>query len=231
MNVLLKQNAAAFDNITYLLENRIEGSTWYREGAQGSCTETPYAGAWAVVDWYVQSWNTTTAGSATTSKKTRMVIDFFPGVDDVIRMDQSDYEAAPARVAAGSFWGMAAAGGVLASGKRAVVSHNGTHFETRAEVVAVQSLNGDSIVVRTNMERPLLVEAESGKVKFEEIGDGDLVQITGLGPADGAALYSSKHPKPSFSINPATGCSSEFNRWGGMPKAPEHTSMVPWPCL
>jgi hypothetical protein len=28
MNVLLGQQAAAFDNITYLLHNRIEGSTW-----------------------------------------------------------------------------------------------------------------------------------------------------------------------------------------------------------
>jgi hypothetical protein len=45
MNVILQQNAAAFDNITYLLHNRIEGSTFYREGSQGSCTETPYAAA------------------------------------------------------------------------------------------------------------------------------------------------------------------------------------------
>ena len=30
MNVLLGQRAAAFDNVTYLLHNRVEGSTWYR---------------------------------------------------------------------------------------------------------------------------------------------------------------------------------------------------------
>ncbi len=29
MNVLLGQRAAAFDNITFVVNNRVEGSTWY----------------------------------------------------------------------------------------------------------------------------------------------------------------------------------------------------------
>ena len=79
MNVLLGQQAAAFDNISVLLNNRIEGSTWYREGAQGSCTETPYAAAWAVVNWLVQSWNTTDAGSVPQQvrRRQRTTRDFF----------------------------------------------------------------------------------------------------------------------------------------------------------
>jgi len=230
MNVLLKQNAAAFDNITYLLDNRIEGSTWYREGSQGSCTETPYAGAWAVVDWYVQSWNTTQYGSKDDGTSTpQTVVDFFPGVDDVIQLDQGAYVAAPARAAAGAFWGMATEGGVLASGKRAVVSHNETHFESRTELVAVESMYGGAVVVRTNMERPLAMEAKAKKVQFKEIGDGGLVQIIGLLPGDGATLYSTKHPTPVFSITPVTGCSSEFNGWGGMPAG--GASAAAWPCL
>jgi alpha-L-fucosidase 2 len=82
MNVLLNNNAAAFDNVTYLLNHRIEGSTWYREGQAGSCTETPYAGAWAMIDWMVQSWNTTMAaagpGNGGREDTKRTVIDFFP---------------------------------------------------------------------------------------------------------------------------------------------------------
>ena len=36
MNVLLRNNAAAFDNVTYLLNRRIDWSTWYREGQEGA---------------------------------------------------------------------------------------------------------------------------------------------------------------------------------------------------
>ena len=92
------------------------------------------------------------------------MVDFYPGVDDVIRLDQGPYQAAPARAAEGSFWGMGTAGGVLASGKRAVVSHNTSHFVTRTDVVAVESLHGGDVVVRTNMERPLALRAQSTKV-------------------------------------------------------------------
>merc|ERR1712153_210985 len=99
---------------------------------------------------------------------------------------------------------MATEGGVLASGKRAVVSHNETHFESRTELVAVESMYGGAVVVRTNMERPLAMEAKAKKVQFKEIGDGGLVQIIGLLPGDGATLYSTKHPTPVFSITPVT---------------------------
>ena len=77
MNVLLRQHAAAFDNITYLLHNRIEGTGWYREGSAGSCTETPYAAAWAVTDWMLQSWNVTNAAG---DLSPAVIIDYFPNI-------------------------------------------------------------------------------------------------------------------------------------------------------
>ena len=125
---------------------------------------------------------------------------------------------------------MATGGGVLASGKRALVSHNATHFETRTELVAVESLHGGTAVVRTRMERPLALKTKAKGVKFQEIGDGHLVRITGLGPGDGAALYSTRHPTPAFSVTPAAGCPAEFNRWGGMPSGGAQRAGA-WPCL
>jgi len=76
MNLLLEEREASYDNITYLLDNRIEGSTFYREGAAGSCTETPYAAVYAMVDWVMQSWNRTSGNE--------QIIDVFKGVDDEI---------------------------------------------------------------------------------------------------------------------------------------------------
>jgi len=74
-----------------------------------------------MIDWMVQSWNTT-------GKEKRTVIDFSPGIDDVIRLDKTDYEAAPARVATAQFYRMGSRGGAIVSGKREIVTHNETHL-------------------------------------------------------------------------------------------------------
>ena len=243
MNVLLGQRAAAFDNITYLVNNRVEGSTWYREGSQGSCTETPYAGAWAMVDWFVQSWNKTM--EATNPSTT--IIHFYPGVDNVINLGASSYEAAPARIATGGFWRMAAEGGILVSAKRALVVHNVSHFVTRAEFVAVEVRHSavipDTIVVRTDMDRPLALGRDSASgpvvgVTMKEIGDGQLVEIFGLKPGDGVALYSLKHPTPSFVFSAKQGCATDFGYWGSRASSrlsssshsPSKEANV-WPCI
>lgn len=213
MNNLLGQRAAAFDNITFLLHTRIEGSTFYREGAQGSCTETPYAAAWAVTDWLVQSWNlTSAAGGPSTPAR---IIDFFPGVDDVIRLDGAAYDAAPAKVATAAFYRLAVEGAVLASAARALVVQNATHFVTRTSFLAVERLASAPasapLVVRTNMARPLA--SSPAGVTLTELGDGGLV-LVGLGAGEGAAIFSAAQPPPSFAIAPAGGCAREFNHWG-----------------
>jgi hypothetical protein len=243
MNVLLGQHAAAFDNITYLLHNRIEGSTWYREGAQGSCTETPYAAAWAVTDWLVQSWNYTLAAKATsdthddgsnserkpaTSEASTMrahVIEFFPAVDDVIRVDGGAYDSAPAKVATAQFYRLSVEGGVLATGARVLVSQNASHYITRTAFVAVErsasAPDTAPVVIRTNMARPLATSPAG--VVITEIGDGNLVQVN-IKKGEGVALFSAANPPAapasfnhspaSFTISSSTGCSREFNHWG-----------------
>lgn len=215
MNVLLKQHAAAFDNVTYLLHHRIEGSGWYREGATGSCTETPYAAAWAVADWLLQSWNTTRAGGGGAPAH---VLDFFPGVQDVVPLAEGPYAAAPAKVATARFFRLGAEGGALGSGARELVSSNATHYVTRTAFVAVEAGAGGSgsIVLRTNMARPLAVSPPG--VPFTELGDGGLVRVD-VGAGGGAALYSAAAPPASFAVGPAGGCAAEFNFWGWPRKA------------
>ena len=234
MNVLLRQNAAAFDNITYLLDHRIEGSTWYREGSQGTCTETPYAGAWAVINWMVQSWNTTTAATVGPFSPA-VVVDFFPGVDDVVQLATA-YEAAPARVATAQFYRMGTRGGYLASGKRALLVHNSTHFVTRTALVAVEApafaASDAVVVVRTSMLRPLAVRGPPG-ARITELGDGGLVEVAGLAPGETAALFSEGDPPSSFAISPVQGCQRERNFWGMMRLADEgaESAAADWPCL
>ena len=210
MNVLLGQKAAAFDNITYLMHNRIEGSTFYREGSQGSCTETPYAAAWAITDWMLQSWNTTTVLGGELP-----VIDFFPAMSDVIFLNGSAYESAPARASTARFWRLAAAGGVLASGSRELVSVNATHYVTRTAFLAVESPANVSparqIIVRTSMSRPLTTSPAG--VSLTELGDGGLV-LVGLQPGQGAAIFSASLPPSSLEITPSIGCPAQYNFWG-----------------
>jgi alpha-L-fucosidase 2 len=221
MNVMLGQRAAAFDNITYLLHTRIEANTFYREGSQGLCMETPYAAAWAVCDWFVQSWN-----ASATAANGAAVLEFFPAVDDVIALDDTSYTAAPAKVAAGSFYRLGTEGGFLVSGSRALVSQNQTHFVTRTDFVAVESTKGGDVIVRTNMQRPLAVSPVG--VTIEELGDGGLVRI-GIAAGQGAALYSTAFPTPTFVVSPSMGCPADYNYWGFPARAQSATPPYPPP--
>ena len=204
MNVLLGRNAAAFDNVTYLLDRRVEGSTWYREGAAGSCTETPYAAAWAVGNWLADARDG--------------VVAVFPGIDDVVRLDAGDYAAAPARAATAQFYRLATRTGAVVSGKRELVSSNATHFVTRTALVAVEAPAWKSsgvFRVRTSLARPLAIR---GAATFEELG-GEIVEIAGLAPSETAALYSARAPPATFAFSPLAGCPAEFNHWGMVPQA------------
>lgn len=204
MNVLMGLNAAAFDNVTYLLDRRVEGSTWYREGAAGSCTETPYAAAWAVGNWFADARDG--------------VVAVFPGIDDVVRLDAGDYAAAPARAATAQFYRLATRTGAVVSGKRELVSSNATHFVTRTALVAVEApawKSSGAFRVRTSLARPLAIR---GAATFEELG-GDVVEIAGLAPSETAALYSARAPPATFAFSPLAGCPAEFNHWGMVPQS------------
>jgi len=205
MNLLLGQRAAAFDNITHLLYSRIEGTTWYREGAAGSCTETPYAAAWALTDWLLQSWNRTREGDA--------IIDFFPGIDDVIALGGDAYTSAPARAASAAFWRLSAEGHVLASAAREEVVRNATHYVTRPKFVAVETDAtwgaSQRLVLRSTLAPPLAVEPPG--TPLQVLGEG-LVALT-LGPSAAAVVYSAALPKPNFTISPSSGCPAEFNHY------------------
>ena len=225
MNVLLSKNAAAFDNVTYLLNHRIEGSGWYREGSQGSCTETPYANAWAVINWMVSSWNTTKTG--------QVIIDFFPGIDDVIHSNLNEYVFAPSRAATAQIYRMGTHGGVLVSGRRKLVTTNTTHFITTTSWIAVEAAaNDQSIIVKTNMKRPLSMKSNAmSKVKFVEIGDGS-VEIIGLNKDETSVLFSTTDVPDDFTISPLNGCKDNYNHWGLLENQKKKLDGdTVWPCL
>lgn len=163
-------------------------------------------------DWLLQSWNTTPLSSPPNLR----VIHFFPGIDAVIPLAGSPYEAAPARAATASFWRLAAAGGVLASGRRALVSRNSSHYVTRAEWVGVEAPpGGGTFVVRTDLARPLASSPPGAS--FTELGSKEgLVQVV-LPPGGSVALFSAAAPPGDFSVAPAAGCPTEFNAWGRSP--------------
>jgi hypothetical protein len=51
MNVLLGRKSAAYTNLTYLLDSYILPNTFYHEGENGECGETPPAASSAIQDW------------------------------------------------------------------------------------------------------------------------------------------------------------------------------------
>jgi hypothetical protein len=206
MNVMLGQNAAAYDNVTFLLGTRIEQNTFYREGGAGSCTETPYAAAWAVTDWLMQSWNGTGLGNDTVS------IDVFPGVDDVVSL-ATPYDAAPAVLANASFFNLRAVGAVMVSAARAVDVVNATHVVSRTAWVSVTPTlpAAPAPIVRTSLQRPLAVSPASASVT--EIGDGRVV-VNGVPTGTTATLWSAAAPPAGFIVAPAAACEADFNHWG-----------------
>jgi hypothetical protein len=236
MSVRLGDVEAAFDNVTTLLDARIEGATFYREGEFGSCTETPYAGAWAVADWMVQSWNVTrdAVGPGALNAfpgprpEGRTILDVFPGARDVVRLLSTAYEAAPSRVSAAQFWRMGSRGGALVSGKRELVSVNATHVVSRTALVAVEAPRAArgpfSFVARPRMERPLALRRGAGSgAALTEIGDGGLVEVSGMAPGETVAIFSERRPPASWTFSPRRGCPADFHRWG-FPSGPSSRS-------
>ena len=228
MNTLLGRPAAALDNLTFMLHTRIEGSGWYREppgfGGQTVCNEAPFMAAFALVDAVIQSHNTTTlAGQGGAPVH---VIEFFPFAQPSIRLDGSAYDAAPAKLAAASFFRLPAEGGYLASGQRREFTDGrcpASLFCTYTSFVAVEAPaagagggGGGPLVIRlADMPRPLAAYPP-GAATLTELGDGGLVQVVGLAPGAGVVVYSgSMDPPESFEISPSVGCPPQYNFFGG----------------
>lgn len=57
MNVLFGRRQAALTNLTYLLDSYILPNTFYHEGENGECGETPPAATSAIQDWMLLQWS------------------------------------------------------------------------------------------------------------------------------------------------------------------------------
>lgn len=129
---------------------------------------------------------------------------------------------------------MGTRGGYSVSARRELVSLNTTHIESRTAFVAIEAPSSGAaaatVVVRTNMVRPLQSSAASetgGSVSIREIGDGNLVEISGLAPGATVILFSATHPVKDFSISPVAGCPADFNHWGSPQAAAPSPAPVP----
>ena len=223
MNTLLGRPAAALDNLTFMLHTRIEGSGWYQEGGQTVCNEAPFMAAFAIVDALLQSWNTTALvpGAAPAPH----VLEFFPFVSPLTRLDGSAYEAAPAKLATAAFFRLPAEGGFLASAQRREYTDGRCGANvlcTFTAWVAVELGAGVAagasppLVIRVaDMPRPLAVYPE-GAAALTELGDGGLVLVALAPSTTGVVVYSgSVDPPEFFAVEPRVGCPAQYNFFGG----------------
>ena len=165
MNADLGRYAAALDNMSYFVRTRVEGSGWYWEGAATVCNEAPYMAAYTLADWLLQSWNETFVDGANVK-----IIQPFRGIPDSVRLDGSAYDAAPAGIASGSFYRLAAEGGFLVSAVRDRVNpDNISVYEAKTRFVAIESTIGGRCVLRTDMDRPLMSYPPG--VTLKELGE------------------------------------------------------------
>jgi alpha-L-fucosidase 2 len=175
MNADLGRYAAALDNISYFVRTRVEGSGWYWEGAATACNEAPYMAAYTLADWLLQSWNETLLAGPGLHGARVKVIEPFRGIPDVVRLDGSAYDAAPAAVATGSFYKLAAEGGFLVSAVRDRVNPNDTSvYEAKTRFIAVESTRGGPCVLRTSMQRPL--RSHPASVQLKDLGECSMMR-------------------------------------------------------
>lgn len=187
---------------------RPQANTFYREGTDGSCTETPYAAAWAMTDWLLQSWN----GS----------LHVFPGVPDVLGNLSDPDEFLVAGAATASFFSLRAEGGYNVSAARRLVSSSATALETAPLWVAVSAVPGPAayapagggpVTIRASLPRPLAIDPPG--LAFVDHGDGS-VTIPFLAQGATAVLYGAAFPPPAagYVVAETAGCPSDYHWWG-----------------
>jgi len=197
MNVLLDRKVAAYTNLSILLQTRVTSNTMYNEGPQGSCTETPYAAAWAIGELLVQSWNNS--------------IDFFPGVEDVIVKASPDASSLLG-LSTAAFYELRTEGAFLVSARRRIVVDNTTYHITATDFIAITFSEATSrtCVIRTTMVRPLVAVAAAS---IQEIGN-NYVRVSTQTPEATVVLYSADYVPVDFVINMDPGTPTDFNFWG-----------------
>jgi alpha-L-fucosidase 2 len=156
MNADLGRYADALDNLTYFVRTRVEGSGWYWEGSATVCNEATYMAANTLADWLLQSWNQTSLARTGLHGAPVKILELFRGIPDSVALNGSAYDAAPAAIATGSFYRLAAEGGFIVSAVRDQVDLGDPGVHTAiTRFVAVESTIGGPCVLRTDMPRPL----------------------------------------------------------------------------
>lgn len=183
-----------------------QANTFYREGTYGSCTETPYAAAWAMTDWLLQSWNGT--------------LHVYPGIPDSLGNLSNPDEFLVAGAATASFFSLRAEGGYNVSASRRVVNSSSTALVTVPFWVAVSAMPGPAaytaagggpVTVRVSLPRPLAIDPPTQA--FVDNGDGS-VTLQFLAVGGTAVLYSAAFPPASYTVTETVGCESDYNWWG-----------------
>ena len=155
---IARSHADALDNLTFFARTRVVGSGWYGEGGGFTtvCNEATFMAAYAMADWLLQSHSTSTLAGAGLGGAPVKILELFRGAPDEVPLDGSAYDAAPAAIATGSFYRLAAEGGFLVSAVRERVATRlgpeaaDTVYRARTVFVAVESTIG-----RANIRVPL----------------------------------------------------------------------------
>lgn len=184
MNTMLGRRAAAFGNVTYLLDNWILPNTMYKESEQGACSETPPFAASAIQSWMLESWGG--------------VVHVWAGIHDV-------------SVSQAAFWHLRAEGGFLVSSRRGVAASTDFVFvesDTAGGGNVTLMIDGWATVggITASPASVAIQVAPGGVVTVTLSGPG--------GEAPSVLLYPTNAPPADTTISVAAGNSTQFNSWG-----------------
>lgn len=235
MNADLGRHADALDNLTFFARTRVVGSGWYGEGAGYTtvCNEATYMAAYALADWLLQSHNTSTLAGPGLNGAPVKILELFRGTPNRVLLNGTAYDAAPASIATGSFYQLAAEGGFLVSAVRERVVAQGspesaTVYKARTSFVAVESTIGGPCVLRLPTDFDGVLRAHPPTVSLKELGDGTV--LLGIGKGESVAVWAGSTTPPPFVVAAKDGCSRQRNFWGGGVVAePERRSQPPSP--
>jgi hypothetical protein len=188
MNVMLGRKAAAFANLTEILDTYLQPNTMYYEGKAWPCGETPPAAASALMDMMLMEWQD--------------VIRVFAGIDET-------------RIPDAAFAGLLAPGGFEFTARRAANATAFVQVINAAGVLANQPTAKLALFVDA---MPLPWGAEPTSVHFTARADGSGIVDVDLAtlPHGESVIFYSEAAKPvAFEIVPSSsGDPKDFNYWG-----------------